>query len=153
MTRLFGVNRFNLQCELFFRLFKSVKMQDKTKLQDNKGNMEVKVEMKQRVKAVARRIVAFLLVAAMTVMLFPKITGSMTVSAAESASAVKNKDNTCLGTSGIAGPKDPRTDEDTAGASSPWSGSYVYFGQNNGRPIRFRVLAPKTTTYGGSTLF
>ena len=115
--------------------------------------MEVKVEMKQRVKAVARRIVAFLLVAAMTVMLFPKITGSMTVSAAESASAVKNKDNTCLGTSGIAGPKDPRTDEDTAGASSPWSGSYVYFGQNNGRPIRFRVLAPKTTTYGGSTLF
>ncbi len=58
----------------------------------------------------------------------------------------KTQDNTCLGTSKIASPIPPA-------AKKTWTGSYVYFGKISGTPIKFRVLAPKTTSYGGSTLF
>ncbi len=99
--------------------------------------------MKQRMKAKASKIVASILVAAMAVAIIPKFTGAGTVFAAGS----KNGENTCLGTSGIAAPAVP------ASADSAWSGSYVYFGSYDGNPIKFRVLAPSTTAYGGSTLF
>lgn len=99
--------------------------------------------MKQRMKAKASKIVASILVAAMAVAIIPKFTGAGTVFAAGS----KNGENTCLGTSGIAAPAVPTS------ADSAWSGSYVYFGSYDGNPIKFRVLAPSTTAYGGSTLF
>ena len=53
----------------------------------------------------------------------------------------KDKDNTGLGTSRITDPV-PGSDPDV-----PWSGSYVYFGTCDGRPIRFRVLAKDSTAY------
>ena len=53
-----------------------------------------------------------------------------------------------LGVSGIAGPNPP------ADKDAPWSGSYVWFGAWEGRPIRFRVLAKDTTVYTeGKALF
>ena len=63
------------------------------------------------------------------------------------ADSIKNHSNTCLGTSGIASPVPPSDKDD------PWSGSYVYFGTHGDNPIRFRVLAPQTSVYGGSTMF
>ncbi len=47
---------------------------------------------------------------------------------------------TTLGTSGI-------TDPITPGEDSKWSGSYVYFGSYDGKPIKFRVLSKGTTDY------
>ena len=64
----------------------------------------------------------------------------------------KGQSNTSLGVSGIGKP----TSGDTTTA---WTGSYVYFGKydtngdNEKDPIKFRVLAPSTTAYGGSTMF
>ena len=98
--------------------------------------------MKQEVKAKARKLVASILVAAMAVAIVPKIAGNSTVYAA----GKKDGDNTCLGTSKMASPAAPT-------ASSEWSGSKVYFGTYVDEPILFRVLAPNTTAYGGSTLF
>ena len=63
------------------------------------------------------------------------------------ASRTKNQTNTCLGTTKIAKPVRP-----TSG-NNRWAGSYVYLGYYSGNSIRFRVLAPSTTAYGGSTLF
>ena len=59
----------------------------------------------------------------------------------------KNSDNTCMGISSIASPEAPEYSFDK------WSGSYVYFGKYDGKPIKFRVLAPQTTAYGGTTMF
>ena len=53
-----------------------------------------------------------------------------------------------LCTSGITNPNPP------ANKDSAWSGSYVYFGEYNGKPIRFRVLAKDSTAYTeGGALF
>ena len=57
------------------------------------------------------------------------------------AAIEKNTENTSLGTSRISNPV-PGTS-----AELPWSGSYVYFGTYDGRPIRFRVLAKNSTAY------
>ena len=57
----------------------------------------------------------------------------------------KTQNNTCFGTSKIAAPEAPDT-------AKEWTGSYVYFGTYNGNPIKFRVLAPSTTAYGGTTM-
>ena len=59
----------------------------------------------------------------------------------------KDQSNTCLCTSKIASPARP------ASADSEWQGSYVYFGNYDGNPVRYRVLAPETTDFRGSTLF
>ena len=103
-------------------------------------------KMKQRVKAKARKLVVSILVAAMAVAIVPKIAGNNIVLAA----GTKNGENTCLGTSKMASPATPT-------ASSEWSGSKVYFGtygdEPDDKPILFRVLAPNTSAYGGSTLF
>lgn len=69
------------------------------------------------------------------------------ISTAVSAKEIKNDSNTRLGTACIESPAVP------LGDASAWSGSYVYFGTYGGDPIKFRVLAPSTTAYGGSTLF
>ena len=53
----------------------------------------------------------------------------------------KNIENTSLGTTRISNPLPGST------ADVPWSGSYVYFGTYDGRPIRFRVLAKDATVY------
>ncbi|MBO4637853.1 MAG: DUF4214 domain-containing protein [Clostridiales bacterium] len=65
----------------------------------------------------------------------------------------KNMSNTAIGVSQIGSPVDPRSDADPTGGNTPWSGSYVYFGKYDGEPIRFRVLAPTTTEFGGTTMF
>ena len=75
--------------------------------------------------------------------------GSVTTArrkASNEAAFTKNQGNTCLGTSKIAKPATPDD-------SKAWTGSYVYFGTYDGKPIRFRVLAPSTTAYGGTTMF
>ena len=51
-----------------------------------------------------------------------------------------------LGTSVIKAPKQPSSGDDE------WTGSYVWYGKYKGTPVRYRVLAPKTTTYGGTTM-
>ena len=67
--------------------------------------------------------------------------------AKKEVSITKTKDNTCLGTSKIAKPAVP------SGKDSLWSGSYVYFGNFDGTPTKYRVLSPNTSAYGESSLF
>ena len=57
----------------------------------------------------------------------------------------KDQDTTRFGTTVIEAPNAPDVNK-------AWTGSYVYFGTYNGEPIKFRVLAPKTTAYGGTTM-
>ena len=83
------------------------------------------------------------LAASLTAALIPNITGTRTVS----ATTAKTMDNTSLGTAQIGNPKAPE-DKDAA-----WTGNYVYFGNYNGTPIKFRVLASDTDVYGENTLF
>ena len=101
--------------------------------------------MNRKVKQTLSKITAGMLSAAMCITFVPKIIGNDVVSAA----VTKTNTNTCLGTSGIASPKAPKYQK------TPWSGSYVIFGKNysNQQPIRFRVLAPSTSEYGGTTMF
>ena len=58
------------------------------------------------------------------------------------ADGTKNKDNTKLGVSQISDPSVPDSME------SEWSGSYIYFGNYEGTPIRFRVLDKDSDIYG-----
>ena len=104
--------------------------------------MEVLEKMKEAFKVKAAKVTSAVLVAAMTFALIPKFIGNNIVLAA----GTKNGENTCLGTSKMASPATPT-------ASSEWSGSKVYFGTYGDEPILFRVLAPNTSAYGGSTLF
>ena len=89
------------------------------------------------------KFASVVLTAAFCFSLAPAMIGRESVSAA----GEKNKGNTCLGTSGIASPLAP------ASLDSEWSGSYVYFGNYDGTPVKFRVLAPETTVFGSSTIF
>ena len=50
-----------------------------------------------------------------------------------------------LGTAGISAPKAPETKD------TPWTGSYVYYGNYFGE-TKYRVLDPHTTLYGGDTM-
>ena len=59
----------------------------------------------------------------------------------------KSVDNTQIGVVQIANPRIP-TD-----VNDEWCGSYVYFGQYDGDPMRFRVLDKDATEFGGNTLF
>ncbi|MBR3532363.1 MAG: hypothetical protein IKN80_00530 [Clostridiales bacterium] len=90
-----------------------------------------------------KRFTAAVLIASIVTAIFPEIAGDESVI----ADAIKNQSNTCLGTSGIASPVAPSDEDD------PWSGSYVYFGTYGDNPIKFRVLAPQTSVYGGTTMF
>ena len=90
-----------------------------------------------------RQIIATVAVAAMSMSFIPKIGGNDAVL----ASVAKNESNTCFGTSKITAPVAPKN------IASYWSGSYVYYGNNGGTPIKFRVLAPNTTEFGVSSMF
>lgn len=53
---------------------------------------------------------------------------------------------TTLGTTVIGAPKAAGTNE------SGWVGDYVYYGQYNSNPVKYRVLTPSTTAFGGTTM-
>ena len=89
------------------------------------------------------RVSATLLVVLIGISTIPRITADTDVL----ADTAKNHNNTCLGTSRIVSPVEPSSKD------SSWQGSYVYFGSYNNNPIKFRVLAPSTTVYGGRTMF
>ena len=74
--------------------------------------------------------------------LIPEITGNDAVFAA----STKNQSNTSLCVSQIANPVKPANKE------AAWSGSYVYLGNYNNKPIKFRVLDANATGYGSSTM-
>ena len=59
----------------------------------------------------------------------------------------KNSKNTCLGVSSIVDPLVPENND------SEWTGSFVYFGKYDGKPIKFRVLDSFTTRFGGTSMF
>lgn len=95
-----------------------------------------------KAKSLLKKATATVLAAAMTASVLPAVLGNDTVR----ADTFKNADNTCLGTSKLAAPATPT-------GTNKWRGSYVYFGTYEGEPIKFRVLDPSTTKFGGSTLF
>ena len=97
--------------------------------------------MKSRLKM--SKVLASVLTAAITLGIVPTLFGNSVVL----ADTTKNQDNTCLGTTHITAPVEPE------GIDSEWIGSYVYYGSYEGTPIKFRVLAPITSDYGGSTMF
>ena len=97
--------------------------------------------MKSRLKM--PKVLASVLTAAITLGVVPTLFGNSVVL----ADTTKNQDNTCLGTTHITAPVEPE------GIDSEWIGSYVYYGSYEGTPIKFRVLAPITSDYGGSTMF
>ena len=96
-----------------------------------------------RSKSIIPKVIASVIVASMSVALIPKITGSDKVLA---WNGEKNDGNTFLGTSKIAAPVAP-TDY-----QSEWTGSYVNIGYYNGQLLKYRVLDPNTTAYGGNTM-
>ena len=93
-------------------------------------------------KRIASKVTAGLLSAGIVMSVVPCFAGNATVL----ADTVKDRNNTCLGTSKIAKPSAPKNKDDI------WTGSYVFFGNYEGDPIRFRVLDPDTTKYGGNTM-
>ena len=103
--------------------------------------------MKEHTKKRVRRLLAGAVTVSMALALIPNIAGKKEIRAAWE----KNQGNTQLGVSQIKGPKKDTTDQ------SEWTGSYVYFGKyvegEKSSPIRFRVLAPTTDKYGGTTMF
>ena len=80
--------------------------------------------------------------AAVAFSLIPAMTGNDVVLAA----STKNQSNTSLGVSQIANPVKP------ANKDAAWSGSYVYLGNYNNKPVKFRVLDSNATGYGASTV-
>ncbi len=94
-------------------------------------------------KSTRQKIAASILAATVAFAGVQNALGKKTVN----ASRTKNQTNTCLGTTKIAKPVRPKKTDDK------WKGSYVYLGYYSGNSIKFRVLAPSTTAYGGSTLF
>ena len=57
--------------------------------------------------------------------------------------AAEEKTVSYLGTNGMASP---------VVSTEAWVGSYVWYGKYDGTPVKYRVLAPKTTVYGGTTI-
>ena len=53
---------------------------------------------------------------------------------------------TGLGTGSITNPTPAEN------SNSPWSGSYVYYGQAGGSPVKYRVLDKASADFGGTTL-
>ncbi|MBP5654952.1 MAG: S-layer homology domain-containing protein [Clostridiales bacterium] len=101
-------------------------------------------------KMIMRRLVASAMATSMVLAVIPQIVGNGNVSASEQETKTKTEANTCLSTSKMASPAKPTE-------KSYWSGSYVYFSNLDGDwldvPSKYRVLAPKTNAYGGTTMF
>ena len=97
----------------------------------------------------SKQITAMLLSTIMAVTMLPLGGfGMQTVSAAEEEKTVAG-----LSTSVIKEPIDQKTYDPETGYMNSWAGSYVWYGKYDGTPVRYRVLSPKTTKYGGTTMF
>lgn len=94
-----------------------------------------------KAKLSLRKIIATIVVSAMSVALIPKIAGTDKVIAATASD--KDQSNTSFGVSAIGNPT-------STGTSSDWAGSYVYFGTYEGNPIKFRVLQKDSTAHTAS---
>ena len=71
----------------------------------------------------------------MIVTMIPVISKPITAEAATT-------DDVCLGTTFISYPERPSSADD------PWRGSYVWFGQYENMPVKYRVLSPSNSKYG-----
>ncbi len=91
---------------------------------------------------VVRRLLALALSVVMAATMLPMMGSGGTAKAAVAA----DKTVAGLSTSAIKAPKAPSSENDA------WTGSYVWYGKYDGTPIKYRVLAPKTTIYGGTTM-
>jgi len=103
--------------------------------------METNSIMKTSAIKMFTKAVAATMSAVFAFTLIPMALGQNAVIAA--TEFTKDQSNTSLGVSGI---NNPITGGD---ATSPWSGSYVYFGNYNG-PIKFRVLQKNSDNHAGS---
>lgn len=83
----------------------------------------------------------------MTGIPFSELGLGITVSAETTTYDVNAKTIAGLGTSVIADPTAPAND------TNAWKGSYVYFGNYDGSPVKYRVLDASTTKFGGTTMF
>ncbi|MCR4645286.1 MAG: DUF6273 domain-containing protein [Oscillospiraceae bacterium] len=92
-----------------------------------------------------RKITAAIMAAAMILQAAP-LAGSGLTAHAEGEWRKFTKGNTTLGTSVISAPKAPETVIDA------WTGSYVYYGQYKNQPVKYRVLNPNETKFGGTTM-
>ena len=93
-------------------------------------------------------------VTALTLTAVPVLGGGITANAEPASTAwTKTQANTTLGVSAINAPSSTplTTPDETSG--STWNGNYVYYGKYNSNPVKYRVLDPETTIFGGKTLF
>ena len=108
--------------------------------------------MKNFWKKTAAGLLALLIVAgASPVAPFTKTAQKAAITASAAAEWSKFADGvTTLGTSGIVAPKAPEQNTDA------WTGNYVYYGQygegESRKPVKYRVLAPNTSVFGGNTM-
>ena len=93
-----------------------------------------------KIRSKAKKFVARLLIAILLVSVIPVFSNPIT------ADAASNKTVACLGTSAIKTPSKPSS------ANDAWKGNYVWYGKYNGNPVKYRVLSPSTTTFGGKTM-
>ena len=91
---------------------------------------------------VVRRLLALILSVVMVATMLPMMGAGRTAKAA----VAQDKTVAGLSTSAIKAPKAPSSARDA------WTGSYVWYGKYDGTPVKYRVLAPKTTIYGGTTM-
>ncbi|MBP5463336.1 MAG: hypothetical protein J6Y20_14615, partial [Lachnospiraceae bacterium] len=89
-----------------------------------------------------RKLLALIL----SVVLVATMLSMMGAGGTAKAAVAQDKTVAGLSTSGIKAPKAPDTRFDE------WTGSYVWYGKYDGTPVKYRVLAPKTTIYGGTTM-
>ena len=105
-----------------------------------------------RIRVIGKRISAMFLSAVMAIatvtVAAPAGIGTQTVSAAEKPKTVAG-----LSTSAIKGPVAEKTFDPETGSTNRWAGSYVWYGKYDGTPVKYRVLSPKTTKYGATTMF
>ncbi|WP_026498756.1 InlB B-repeat-containing protein [Butyrivibrio sp. WCD2001] len=90
-------------------------------------------------KAIRKGLLTTIMSAAMALTILPAVDKPITVH------ADWNKTVSGLGASVIGAPE-KRTD------NTAWKGSYIWYGSYNGNPVKYRVLSPKTTTFGGTTM-
>lgn len=98
--------------------------------------------MKQQKRLCFKKFAATFLSALMSFSLLPKISGEIKVS----ANIRKTTSNTSLGVSQMKSPK-LGTANNVA-----WEGSFVYFGNYNNEPIKFRALSTNEMGYGTASL-
>ena len=90
------------------------------------------------------KIVSVILAAAMSIPLIPVVKNKTAVFA--DGATTKDQSNTKLCSSGISAPKAPKSKD------AAWTGNYVWFGTYGNNPVKYRVLAPRTSDFGGSTM-